>query len=301
MKKLELTNPVFIEALAKFKTRLHTQGASTDQQYIKPNSIVEFLHYMEQNGKTKLDQINQKLVTNYFGYLMTRPLRTKEGFMSAGYLNKHREALLRFIEFVRNAKQGKSGVKIRVIKKEDIPKVILTEEEAREVLDSFDETIIDIRDKAIISLLYGCGLRKGELFTLDVQDIDLSKGQLHLPKTKTKYARKVPLTKTIQENIENYLFNVRNLMLDATSNEDSFLITVRGTEMKKPTMATIMNRINSRLTIGKRIGCHMLRHSIGTHLHRFMKLEDVATFLGHRNYDSTMIYTHLKNEYYGDK
>lgn len=300
MKNLELTNPAFIEALANFRIRLHTQGTSEDQEYIKPNMAKEFVHFMEQNGKTKLDQINQKLVSDYFGYLMTRPLETKDGYMSAGYLNKHREVVLRFIEFIKSVKQGQSGIKIKVIKKEDIPITILTEGEIKEVLDSFDETIIDIRDKAIISLLYGCGLRKGELFTLDVQDINLNKGLVHLPKTKTKYARKVPMTKSVQKNIESYLFNVRNLMLDASNSEDSFLITVRGTAMKKPTMATIMKRINNRLTIGKKIGCHMLRHSIATHLHRFIRLEDVAKFLGHRNYDSTMIYTHLKHEHYGN-
>jgi len=300
MKHLELTNTAFITALGKFKTRLYTQGASTDQQYIKTNMTKEFVHYLEQNHKTKLDQINQKLVNSYFEYLMTRPLHRKEGYMSEGYLNKHREVVLRFIEFVKGVEHGQSGIKIKHYKNNNVPKHILMEKDVKAMFDTCDYTSVGIRDKAIFSLLYGCGLRRGELLTLDVQDINLNKGRVHLPKTKTKYARDVPMTSTVQKNIEDYLFNVRNMMLDANSSLDSFVITLKGTAMKKSTMATVMTRLNKRLNLDFKVNNHMLRHSIGTHLHRFMKLEDVATFLGHRNLDSTMIYTHLKNEYYGN-
>lgn len=300
MKNLELTNPTFIEALAKFRIRLHTQGSSEDQEYIKPNMAKEFVHFMEQNGKTKLDQINQKLVNNYFDYLMTRPLQTKEGYMSEGYLNKHREVVLRFIEFVQENKKGQSGIRIKHYKNNNVPKNILLEADVKAMFDTCDYTSVGIRDRAIFSLLYGCGLRRGELLSLDVQDINLNKGRVHLDKTKTKYARDVPMTPAVQKNIEDYLFNVRNMMLDANSTLDSFVITVKGTAMKKSTIATVMTRLNKRLNLNFKVSPHKLRHSIGTHLHRFMKLEDVAKFLGHRNLDSTMIYTHLKNEYYGN-
>jgi len=299
MKKLELRNIKFTEVLEKFKTRLATQGASTDQQYIKPNMVKEFLYYMEQNGKTKLKHINQKLVNKYFEYLKTRPLQTKDGCMSEGYLNKHREVMLRFIEFTNGIEHGQSGIRIKHYKNNNIPKVILLENEVKAMFDTCDYTTIGIRDRAIFSLLYGCGLRKGELLNLTIQDIDLNKGRIHIDKSKTKNGRDIPMTPAVQKNIEDYLFNVRNMMLDANSSLNSFLITIKGTAMKAPTMATVMTRLNNRLSINKKVTCHMLRHSVATHLHIFMKLEDIATFLGHKCLDSTMIYTHLKNQYYG--
>ena len=304
MKKLELKNTNFTETLEKFRIRLKVQGASQDQQYIKTNIAKEFLYFMEQNGKTKLKQINQKLVNKYFEYLKTRPTQTKVGFLSDGSINKHREAVLRFIEFSMGltgveVKNGMSGIKIKFIKTKSIPIEILTEEEVEEVFKACDETVIGIRDKAIVSLLYGCGLRKGEVLSLDVEDIDLNKSRIHLDKTKTKYSRDVPMTKKVQEHIENYLFNVRNMMLDSNSNENKLIITTKGTAMKKSTLATVMKRLSLNANINKKLNCHLFRHSIGTHLHRYLKLEDVATFLGHRCLDSTMIYTHLKNKYYG--
>jgi integrase/recombinase XerD len=303
MKKLELHNVQFIHTLEHFATRLQTQGASESQVYNKPNSVKEFLHYLEQKELTSLDAINQKLVNQYFEYLSNRPLQTKEGTMSSAYLLKHREAVLRFIEFVMSQENaighGQSGIQIRIDNTETNPITILLEEEIEQVFNACDTSLLGIRDKAVLSLLYGCGLRRKELLQLEVHEIDLNKGRVHIDKSKTKYARDVPMTKAVQQNIEEYLFNVRNNMLDSYSEQTSFLITQRGTEMSNSNLAKIMEKLSQKTNLGKPITCHLLRHSIGTHLHRNMTIEDVAKFLGHRSLDSTMIYTHLKNEYYG--
>jgi integrase/recombinase XerD len=303
MKKLDLQNIEFIEALEQFKTRLQTQGVSQSQVYNKPNSVKEFLHYLEEKGITKLNQINQKLVNEYFDYLKNRPLQTKDGTMSPAYLLKHREAVLRFIEFIMSQEHeighGQSGIQIRIDNNEKEPKEILLEEEIEILFNVCDSSMLGIRDKAILSLLYGCGLRRKEVLQLEISEIDLNKGRIHIDKSKTKHARDIPMSKAVQRNIEEYLFNVRNMMLDSNSELTSFLITQRGTKMSDSNMAKIMEKLSQKANIGKPISCHLLRHSIATHLHRSITIEDVATFLGHKNLDSTMIYTHLKTEYYG--
>ncbi|MDI5887634.1 tyrosine-type recombinase/integrase [Flavobacterium yafengii] len=303
MKKLELNTITFIEALERFSIRLQTQGASERQVSSKTNGVNEFLHYLEQNSIAKLSQINQKLVSRYFEYLRNRPLETKDGTMSTAYLLKHRESVLRFIEFVMNQQneigQGQSGIQIRIDKTEKLPKEILLENEIEVLFNACDSSLLGIRDKAILSLLYGCGLRRKEALQLEINEIDLNKGRIHIDKSKTKNARDIPMSAKVQQNIEEYLFNVRNLMLDTTSELTSFLITERGTEMSDSALAKMMERLSEKVNMGKSITCHLLRHSIATHLHRNMTIEDVAKFLGHTCLDSTMIYTHLKNEYYG--
>ncbi|PKB18349.1 site-specific integrase [Flavobacterium sp. 5] len=303
MKKLEIHILPFIEALERFAIRLETQGASQSQVYIKANSVKEFLHYLEQKGITKLSQINQKRVDEYFEYLKNRPLETKNGTMSPAYLLKHRECVLRFIEFVLSQQQeighGQSGIQIRIDKSETAPKEILLENEVELLFDACGDNLLGIRDKAILSLLYGCGLRRKEALQLDISEIDLNKGRVHIDKSKTKHARDVPMSTKVQQNIEEYLFNVRNLMLDSNSDLTSFLITERGTQMNDGTLGKVIERLSKKINIGKVVTCHLLRHSIATHLHRYMIIEDVAKFLGHQSLDSTMIYTHLKNEYYG--
>jgi integrase/recombinase XerD len=303
MRKLELHTITFIEALERFTSRLQTQGASQSQVYNKSNSINEFLHYLEKNSITKLSQINQKMVNEYFDYLKNRPLETKDGTMSPAYLLKHREAVLRFIEFVMSQHNeighGQSGIQIRIDNAEKPPKEILLENEVEILFNACDSSLLGIRDKAVLSLLYGCGLRRKEAIQLEISEIDLNKGRIHIDKSKTKHARDIPMSSRVQQNIEEYLFNVRNLMLDSTSNLTKVLITERGTEMGNGTIGKVMERLSEKANLGKTVTCHLLRHSIATHLHRNMTIEDVAKFLGHSCLDSTMIYTHLKNEYYG--
>lgn len=305
MKKIELTNNTFTQAVQQFRYRLEAQGASKSQTYSKPNLIKEFLYYLEQNGKTKLNQIDQKTVADYFSYLQERPLETKEGTMTIATLKKHREAVLRFIEFVLSANgkevaHGESGITIRLPKADKPRHMILMEEDIETLINSCDiSTSLGIRDRAILSLLYGCGLRRDELRGLQVEDIDLSKGRVRIDISKTKYGRDVPITPTIQGYIEDYLFNVRNMMLDTYSEITSFLITERGTAMSNSNIAKVVERLSERADLGKPVTCHLLRHSIATHLHRILPIEEVAQFLGHKNLDSTMIYTHLKTHYYG--
>ena len=303
MKKLELQTITFIEALERFAIRLQTQGASQSEVCNKPNTVKEFLHYLEQKNMTNLNQINQKVVSNYFEYLRNRPLVTKDGTMSTGYLLKHREAVLRFIEFVMSQQSeigdGQSGIQIRIENTDKQPKEILLEDEVEILFNICDSSLLGIRDKAVLSLLYGCGLRRKEALQLEVSEIDLNKGRIHIDKSKTKQARDIPMSSRVQQNIEEYLFNVRNLMLDTTSQLTSFLITERGTPMGNGTIGKVIERLSAKANLGKTVTCHLLRHSIATHLHRNLTIEDVAKFLGHTCLDSTMIYTHLKNEYYG--
>jgi len=299
MKTLEIHTIAFINALQKFKERLQIQGASKAQQYIKTNNVKEFLHYLEQQGKTKLNQITQRVVTQYFEYLKTRPLHTQKGTLSVGSQLKHREAMLRFIEFIQEVGKGKSSIKIKSLKTVTKPKQILLENEVQELFNVCDYTLLGIRDKAILSLLYGCGLRRKEVLSLTMDAIDLNKNRIHIKTSKTGYGRDVVMSKTVRKHIEDYIFNVRNLMLDMQTDLQELLITERGTPMSNSALAKMMGRLNSKLNIGKKVTCHLLRHTIGTHLHRYLSLQDVAKFLGHRNLDSTMIYTHLKAEYYG--
>jgi len=299
MKKLALNNQEFQIQLKQFQERLRIQGVSESQVYSKPNLAREFLHFMEQQQKNKPSQISQKIVDQYFTYLKTRPSERMTGGLSVSYLLKHREAVLRFTEFVFKVKKGQSGIRIKLQKAEPKQIEILTEQEVKQMYDTTDFTMLGVRNRAILSLLYGCGLRRKELQTLEVQDIDLSKGIVHLEKTKTKYSRDVPMSEKVQEHIEDYLFNVRAIMLDPRSDLTSFLITERGTAMSNEAIGKMMEKTNKSANVNKNITCHMLRHSIATHLHKNLPLEDVALFLGHKNLDSTMIYTHLKTECYG--
>lgn len=299
MKQLILTNETFKQKLQGFKERLMVQGASNTQVYVKPNTVKEFLHHLERQEIEDLKDVTQTTIDGYFDYLKKRPSKNGGG-LSAASINKHAECVLRFMEYLNDATIGQSGFKVKYLRSKPKPKDILLEEEIENLFDAAGYTPKGITDKAILSLLYGCGLRRKELLDLEVQDIDLNKGLIHLDQTKTKYDRDVPMSPNVQQHLEDYLFNVRQLLLDDTSQETSVILSQTGRKMSDVNLPKRMKSLAEKTNIQKNVTIHGFRHAIATHLHRHLDIEEVALFLGHKNLDSTMIYTHLKNEIYGN-
>ena len=101
----------------------------------------------------------------------------------------------------------------------------------------------------------------------------------------------------MQTILEDYLFNVREKLIDKSKSEYSVLVTEKGSRLSPESVTYILQKMLTDAKIKTKASPHTLRHSIATHLLQSgMKLESIALFLGHKSLDSTQIYTHLKNE-----
>lgn len=294
MKHLTLYNSEFIEKLDAFRRRMRDQGRKPANCNGMTNHIREFFHYLEEHDIQSVKKITQKVVDDYLEHLSVRPNQRRPGILSASYINKHREALLRFVEFIEGKNIGESSFFIRYMDKENIERTVLTEEEVAAMFNMQDNSLIGLTNKTILALLYGGGLRRSELDTLEVQDIDMARGMIRLEQTKTKYHRDVPMSQVVQHHLEQYLYNAREIMLPKGSKESHLLITYRGRRMSIMTITYRLKKMAREAGLDKVVTPHVLRHSIATHLLGELTLEEVADFLGHRNLDSTQIYTHLK-------
>jgi len=294
MKHLKLTNTYFQDTLVAFSKRKTDEGKSNSHITSVSNTAKEFLYFIEGHQVTDFHQITQEHIDTYFEYLKTRKNQRKLGGLSSSYIRKHREGVLRFMEYVLGVGIGQTPFFIYKEKKELHPKDILTESE---VLELFNQTLPNmdgIRTKAILSLLYGCGLRKGELHQLNVMDINMSKQVIRIQKSKTAKQRDVPMTATIQENLEQYLYGVREFYLDQQSIEEAFLVNNLGKRMSLEGIHHKIKKLASQTNITKPVTAHRLRHAIATHLLGDFSIEEIALFLGHSNIDSSQIYTHIK-------
>ena len=197
-------------------------------------------------------------------------------------------------EFVQCVDVGQTPFFILKFKKERIPKNILTEEEVASLFQQHDNTINSIRNKVILSILYGCGLRKGELHNLNVLDIDMAKDAVRIQKSKTATQRDVPMSPQVKSHIENYLYSARELLLPEYHNEIAFLLNNNGKRLSLNGIQKKIEAMAKQSNINKPITAHRLRHAIATHLLGDFTIEEVALFLGHKNIDSTQIYTHIK-------
>ena len=166
--------------------------------------------------------------------------------------------------------------------------------EVEQLYEVTGEDRLGLRDKAMLALYYGCGLRKNEGLSLNVNDIQLEKELIYVRKGKGYKQRLVPLTDSNKTALENYLSYSRPYLLSGKE-EDALLLSIQGSRL-----VTVFERIlklKGKARIKKQIGAHTLRHSIATHLlWSGMKLEQIQRFLGHSSLESTQIYTHILDE-----
>lgn len=158
-------------------------------------------------------------------------------------------------------------------------------------------SIGDKRDRAILELLYSCGLRVSELVGLDMNDIDLKGGVLKVLGKGGK-ERIVPIGKKAVEAIETYLvekFKVQSSKSKMEAGESEPLFTnLRGGRLTQRSVQRLVRRHTSEISKGKRITPHSLRHTFATHLlNNGADLRGIQEMLGHASLSTTQKYTHL--------
>jgi integrase/recombinase XerD len=179
----------------------------------------------------------------------------------------------------------------------------LTVEEVTRLLEAPDPaTSVGIRDRAILELLYGAGLRISELVGLDVDDVDLDPGSVRVLGKGGK-EREVPLGRYGREAVEAYVTRTRPEFASAKSRGALFL-NQRGGRLTRQSCARLLAAHVATADIDRRVSLHTLRHSFATHLlEGGADVRVVQELLGHASVATTQIYTlvtreHLREVYY---
>jgi integrase/recombinase XerD len=179
----------------------------------------------------------------------------------------------------------------------------LTVEEVTRLIEAPDPaTPVGIRDRAILELLYGAGLRISELVGLDVDDVDLDPGSVRVLGKGGK-EREVPLGRYGREAVEAYVTRTRPEFASAKSRGALFL-NQRGGRLTRQSCARLLAAHVATADIDRRVSLHTLRHSFATHLlEGGADVRVVQELLGHASVATTQIYTlvtreHLREVYY---
>lgn len=174
--------------------------------------------------------------------------------------------------------------------------VSLSEEDVEALLNSHDtETALGLRDRAMMELLYSCGLRVTELVSLTMQQINLQAGVVRLLGKGNK-ERLVPIGEIGVEWIEKYLASARAELSKGNSTEWLFLSN-RGDKMTRQTFWHVIKKTAQKVGISSTISPHTLRHAFATHLvNHGADLRVVQLLLGHSSLSTTQIYTHIAKE-----
>lgn len=299
-------NAQFIRLTESYKEWLKTLGYAQSTVYGSPPYIKAFFIYLESKEIFSIVEITSQIIKDYFVYLSRRKKRNKPGSLSLNSLKNNLGSLKRFGKYLQETGQGNLEVEIQLPEGRATTKEILSKEEIKLLYRASEETILGLRDKAMLSVYYGCGLRRTEGVNLNVNDVLLERNKLIVRKGKGYKERIVPVTGPVKRDLENYIDYARPFLVERKPTEKfyppgrAFFVSRSGARLSGNMLYERFRQLKEEAGIAKAAGLHTLRHSIATHLLcDGMKIEYVSQFLGHSSLESTQVYTHLSAEQAG--
>ena len=174
---------------------------------------------------------------------------------------------------------------------------VLTVNEINRILDSIDLTTPEgQRNRAMLEVLYSCGLRVSELINLRYADIYPKEGFIRV-EGKGGKQRLVPISEVALREIRNYLVD-RNQMTPKKGFEDILFLSKRGTSLSRIMVFHIIKQQTEIAGVHKNVSPHTFRHSFATHLlEGGANLRAIQEMLSHESITTTEIYTHIDREF----
>ncbi|MFD2916831.1 tyrosine-type recombinase/integrase [Psychroserpens luteus] len=305
MKSLPIYSSSFNAVLQDFEKELAVWNYSITTSYYMTIHLREFFHYLETKGYEHIKYITTKIVSQYYEHLSSRKNVTQNGALSNATLNKHQQALKLFKKYLKRHESLNFGVHLKTEKQNSLTlKDILSVDEVKQLFEacecSHKSKRYRLRDKAMLTLMYGCGLRTHQVVGLDLKDIDFQTGRLNITSgaqnKKRNHTKQVLLANQLKA-LEDYIYFSRPHFYNAKYC-DALFVNKNGTRMQgkahRNRLDVILKTTENKDIIAKKISCHNLRHSIATHLLvNGMTIQQVSQFLGHSSLESTQIYVHL--------
>jgi integrase/recombinase XerD len=254
--------------------------------------LKQYLGYIDDQKIKELSQITPTHIRDYIRILNDR------GMAPA--------SISRIISSIRSYHKYLSGETIisenpaLVIKNPKIPKKlpdVLSEKEISSIIGSIKESSqFYQRDKAMIEMLYSCGIRVSELCGLEMSNLFLE-DELIRVLGKGNKERLLPIGGRAKEYLNDYLIHTRIRLIKQTGSSHIFL-SRNGKALTRAMVNNILNKWTQISGVNRSVSPHILRHSFATHLlEGGADLRFVQALLGHSDISTTQLYTHLDKHY----
>ncbi len=292
-------NSTYDRITQAFKEWLGLIGYSPSTVMSMPRRVQEFFTFLETQQVHTLQQVERQHIYAFYQLQKERASHNSGKLLSNSTINGYLRNMRLLAQYLLETGQGAIEVDIPNEPKDTPEKEILTPTEIMQLYNAVDENITGLRDRALLSVYYGCGLRGNEGVQLNVSDILLEKGLLYVRKGKGYKERYVPFVASQYQDFKSYLDYGRPVLVKGNRDQEAFLLNAQGRRITYQnaltTLKDLQQRTGNEALQGRQIGLHMLRHSIATHLlQRKMPLEDISRFLGHKTIYSTEVYTHVR-------
>lgn len=271
------------------------------EQSLSDNSVEAYMHdielliqYLESTNHSKLlKDISQENIENFLAYLYDLGLSANSQARILSGIKKFYAYLLQEKLVTENPTQLISSPSIG----RHIPDV-LSYEEICSLIDSIDLSLpFGHRNKAIIEIMYGCGLRVSEVTSLKISNIYVEDEFIRIFGKGDK-ERLIPISQSIIKTLNLYIDGERKFQNINPKHTDTLFINRRGSGLSRQMVFLIIKDLAEKAGIKKNIGPHTIRHSFATHLlEGGADLRAVQQMLGHSSISTTEIYTHISDQY----
>jgi integrase/recombinase XerD len=268
----------------------YEKGLSSNTQAAYRRDLKKFVNYLvsERCGVHRWEDVNKKDIVNFLS-----------GEMDEGAENSSVARIFSSIKGLYKFLVGEGYIELNPTTDLETPKIrrklpkVLSIEEVDKLMEQPDILLpLGLRDRAMLELMYGTGVRVSELLSLQLEDINMMAGFLRCL-GKGRKERIIPVNQTAIIWVERYLDRTRSLLL-RRNQERTLFLNAHGRKLSRQGYFKILAQYGERSGIEKEITPHTLRHSFATHLlENGADLRAVQEMLGHADISTTQIYTHL--------
>lgn len=281
-----------LEILDQFITYIKIANSGSDKTadaYYR--DIKRFIDFLEQNDIHDFKEVDKNIVFEYIEVLRSGKITNVK--LNNNSFNRNLSALRSFYHYLNRFMNVENNpfMAFKSTKKAIKLPEFLTFDEIDSMINVLDEDNEDeLRDKAIISLLYACGLRLSELTSLHLDNINFIDDYV-IVTGKGNKQRLVPFYKECHDILVKYINTVR---IKYQKSDDHVFLNKNGKALSNRYIQKIIDNIALKANINKNVHPHMIRHSFATHLlDNGADLRVVQELLGHENLSTTQIYTHV--------
>lgn len=264
-----------IEKLEKFKQWLRSRKYSENTVKTYTEALQVFLKFYEEKPVAEITNEDIIIFNNQFIF---------KNQLSASYQNQIVNSIKLFFAKVQDTKLNLDLVH-RPKRMKQLPNV-LSKEEIKQILNAHS----NLKHKAMLSLIYSCGLRRSELINLKITDIDSRRGVIVIRQSKGKKDRIAPLSEKIILILREYFkaFKPKNWLFEGQIANEQYDVR---------SLSNVLKQALDKCKITKPVSLHWLRHSYATHLlESGTDLRFIQEILGHTSSRTTEIYTHVSTK-----
>lgn len=253
--------------------------------------VLDFIRFL-QESKTELEHVNTLTLRAF-------SLALKVQGLDVNSIARKISAVRSFLKFLRlrgfqvRYSQGRTSSIKKRIKLPYVP----TEEELNTLIDNLKgEDFLSLRERAIMELLYGSGIRVSEVTALKIEDINFSTGTLRV-RGKGNKDRLVPMNKKTAEVLKAYLKKREELLTKLNRTSNYVFVNRMGKRLSERWVFEVVRRAGRKIGL-YRLHPHSLRHAFATHLlNAGMDLRSIQELLGHSSLATTQRYTSINYDY----